>query len=403
MRGARGFVPLFVSGWLWHTTRWGSLFLGSYVVSEMTDTPVLNQLVGACVFAPMLLGGLVAGALSDRFDRRRLVIATQLAFIPIGVAMTAVVVLGWLQVWMMFPFTLAIGLGGVVNMTSLRPLMYDVAGPERAPRALALDSAGVASSSVAGALMGGAVVDTVGIGAAFALLAGLVCASTLLLWSVGSDIGPSSSAPAAAATPWRFDDQVQASLGLLRRSPRLVSLLGVTIVVNLFYFSFLPLIPVVAEDLAASALLAGVMGAAAGCGQLLGGLALAWHDSDRHGHVYVGGSAIALAGLCLFALAPMVGAACVALFFAGTGQAGFATMQSLLAIESATESERGAALGLLSTAIGALPVGMVMVGLVSQLVGPRTTLLASAVAGMTALGFCVQRPSAAALFAAPEG
>lgn len=396
-------MPLFVSGWLWHTTRWGSLFLGSYVVSEMTDTPVLNQLVGACVFAPMLLGGLVAGALSDHFDRRRLVMVTQLAFVPIGVAMTAVVVLGWLEVWMIFPFTLAIGLGGVVNMTSLRPLMYDVAGPERAPRALALDSAGVASSSVAGALMGGAVVDTVGIGAAFALLAGLMGASTLLLWSVGPDVGSPTRGAGVAAAPWRFDDQVRASLGLLRRSPRLVSLLGITIVVNLFYFSFLPLIPVVAEDLAASALLAGVMGAAAGCGQLLGGLALAWHDSDRHGHVYVGGSAIALAGLCLFALAPVVGAACVALFFAGTGQAGFATMQSLLAIESATESERGAALGLLSTAIGALPVGMVMVGLAAQLVGPRTTLLASAVAGMTALGFCVQRPSAAALFAVPEG
>jgi predicted MFS family arabinose efflux permease len=396
----RRFVLLFASGWLWHTTRWGSLFLGSYVVSTMTDTPVLNQLVGACVFAPMLLGGLVAGALSDRFDRRRLVMAAQLAFVPVGVAMTVAAQAGWLHVWMVFPLTLTIGLGRVVNMTALRPLMYDVAGPELAPRALALDSAGVASSSVAGALMGGAVVDSVGIGAAFGALAALMAGSTILLWKARPTSAEPEPVPATAVpVKWRFEEQVQTSLALLRRTPRLASLLGVTVVVNLFYFSFLPLIPVVAEGFTTSALLAGVMGAAAGCGQLFGGLALAWHDSDRHGLVYVGGSAICLTGLCLFALAPVVSAACVALLFAGTGQAGFASMQSLLAIESASESERGAALGLLSTAIGALPIGMVLVGVVSQLVGPRTTLLASAVAGMTALTFCACRPSAASLFA----
>lgn len=381
-----GFARLFVSGWLSHMTRWGGLFLGSLVVTDLTDSPVLNQLVGACVFAPMLLGGLVAGALSDRFDRRRLVLATQAVSIPVAVAMAVVAQAGLVQVWMVFAFTLAIGFGGVVNMTALRPLMYEVAGPTFATRALALDSAGVASSSVAGALAGGAVVDAVGTGAAFALLALLLCASTTLLRGM-----PSTPAPGSTGSATRLDEQLQASLGLLHRSPRLASVLGVTIVMNLFHFSFLPLVPVMAEQFAASPLLAGVLGSAAGCGQLVGGMVLATRPSTSHGHAYVGGSAIALGGLCLFATAPVLGLACAALLFAGMGQAGFATMQSLLAIESATVAERGAALGLLSTAIGALPLGMVGIGVVAELLGPRATMLASSVVGLVLLGLCVRR------------
>jgi hypothetical protein len=66
-------------------------------------------------------------------------------------------------------------------------------------------------------------------------------------------------------------------------------------------------------------------------------------------------------------------------------------MQSLLAIESAGATERGVALGVLSTAIGALPIGMAAIGLAAEVVGPRGALLASSVLGLTALGAIVLR------------
>ena len=87
------------------------------------------------------------------------------------------------------------------------------------------------------------------------------------------------------------------------------------------------------------------------------------------------GSAVALLGLLVFATVPVLGVAFVALFVAGIGQAGFGSMQSLLAIESAAASERGVALGVLSTAIGALPIGMATIGLGAELVGTRAALI----------------------------
>jgi hypothetical protein len=66
-------------------------------------------------------------------------------------------------------------------------------------------------------------------------------------------------------------------------------------------------------------------------------------------------------------------------------------MQSLLAIETAGPARRGAALGLLGTAIGALPLGMVLVGGLAEAVGPRAALAASSVTGLAALGLWLRR------------
>ena len=67
----------------------------------------------------------------------------------------------------------------------------------------------------------------------------------------------------------------------------------------------------------------------------------------------------------------------VALLVTGVGTSAFASMQSLLAIESAGESERGVALGLMSTCIGALPVGAL-----AELLGTRAALATSTSVGL---------------------
>jgi MFS family permease len=129
----------------------------------------------------------------------------------------------------------------------------------------------------------------------------------------------------------------------------------------------------------------GALSAAAGCGQIAAGTVLTSRKVKRHGLVFAGGAAIALAGLCAFATVPVIALAFVALIVAGTGQAGFASMQSVLAIESAAGSERGVALGVLSTAIGSLPLGMVVIGVAASQLGARPALLASAIVGLAAM------------------
>jgi MFS family permease len=390
MLAVPGYKALFLSSWLWHTTRWGGLFSSGYLVTQLTDAPIINQLVGASIFAPMLFGGLIAGALSDRLDRRRVITVAQLVLIPISLAMFVVVQAGLVRVWMVFPFMIALGIGGLVNMTAQRALIYETVGPRFAGRALPMEAVGSSSSNMAGALVGGALIGAVGIGAAFGLMALTLCLSAWLLRLVPQPRGTQPQVPAAVTV----SDQMRSSVALLRRSPSMASMLGVTVVFNLFYFAFIPLVPVMAERFGASALLTGVLGAAVGAGQLLSGLTFASFNVTQRGRIYVGGVVLALCALGSFAMSPHFALGFIALIAAGAGSGGFGSMQSVLVIEAADDGERGAALGLLSTAIGVLPLGMLLLGVSAELLGAQRALLVSSCAGLTVLAiWLIRRPA----------
>jgi MFS family permease len=382
-----GYRNLFVSSLIWHTTRWGGLFTTSYLLTQIADSPMLNQVVGALIFAPMLIGGFFAGVISDRFERKRFILVVQLVLIPVEFAMFAVVQSGRVEVWMTFPFMFLIGIGGLVNMTAQRPLIYETVGPRLASQAMTIESTAQAGSAMFGTLVGGVLIQELGMGAGFAGMGVLLCVSAVLLAFVPQ---PRYGAPLAAGSV-SLRDQVAAGAGLVRRSRRFVAMLAITVVMNLCMFGYIPLIPVVAEGFAQSAVLAGALAAAPGLGQITAGVVLSTRPLRRHGLVFACGSAIALLGLFVFATVPVLGVAFVALFVSGIGQSGFGSMQSLLAIESAGASERGVALGMLSTAIGALPIGMATIGVGAELLGTRAALLIASVLGLVALGAIVLR------------
>lgn len=385
--GVPGYRNLFVSSLIWHTTRWGGLFTTSYLLTQIADSPMLNQVVGALIFAPMLIGGFFAGVISDRFERKRLILVVQLVLIPIEFLMFAAVQSGRVEVWMTFPFMFFVGIGGLVNMTAQRPLIYETVGPRLASQAMTIESTAQAGSAMFGTLVGGVLIQELGMGAGFAGMGVLLCVSAVLLAFVPQ---PRYGAPLAAGSV-SLRDQVAAGAGLVRRSRRFVAMLAITVVMNLCMFGYIPLVPVVAEGFAQSAVLAGALAAAPGLGQITAGVVLSTRPLRRHGLVFACGSAIALLGLFVFATVPVLGVAFVALFVSGIGQSGFGSMQSLLAIESAGASERGVALGMLSTAIGALPIGMATIGVGAELLGTRAALLIASVLGLVALGAIVLR------------
>ena len=78
----RHFGYAWACGLLWHLCRWGVAFLGTYLVNDMTGSPRMVQLAGTVLYAPLLLGGVLGGVISDRFDRLVTVRVQLLALIP---------------------------------------------------------------------------------------------------------------------------------------------------------------------------------------------------------------------------------------------------------------------------------------------------------------------------------
>lgn len=367
-------------------TRWDGLFLCTYLVTYLGGPPIANQLVGAFLFAPMLLGTVVSARVST--PPHTLVLFTKLALLPISLVMAGLVAFGAVQIWMVYPFMFAYGLGGMVNMTAQRELFYTMAGPLRSARVLNTEVTGTASAMMLGPLVGGVTIQLLGLGAAFGLLVLLLAASLPLMWISTRSLAPpvavvvADEGAAVPATDWR----------LVRDSPALLVVLVVTVICNLCYFAFMPLVPVIAEYLHADAAMAGVIGATAGMVQLGVATAMIFRSPRRPLRAYMFGVAICVCCLAIVSYAPTLAIALLALAVAGVGQALFGSTQATLPVDVVAPHQRVAALGLLSTTIGvALPTGMILLGAASSLLGARQAMLMSACIGLVALAatwFC---------------
>ncbi len=376
---APSYAWLLTAGWFWNMCRWGCGFLGAYLANSMTGSARLVQLTGATLWAPLLVGGVLGGVVSDRFDRRRTVINQFLVLIPLTVAMGVAGVTDTLRLWMVYPFLVVVGIGWVIDMTSRRALIYDLVGPLKLDNAMALESLSSASGLAIGTLVGGSAIEAVGTGPAFLCIAGLLTLALLCFLQV-----PRVARIVVARTESGLV-ALRAGFRLLRTERVLVSVLGVTAVVNFFFFSFTPLVQVVGKDLGVGAALTGLLAAMTGFGMMAGSLLVARVQPRRRGLAYVAGSAGAMVLLVPFALSPWYLGAAVSLLFAAAGMGLFGSTQSALVMTSVAPELRGRALGLLSTAIGVLPLGMMALGEVAEAIGARHAIVVSVVTGAACL------------------
>jgi predicted MFS family arabinose efflux permease len=285
---------------------------------------------------------------------------------------------------MVYPFLVVVGIGWVFDMTGRRAMVYDLVGPGRIDNAMGLESVSMAMGLALGTLVGGTTVEAVGVGAAFLGVAGMLTVSFVLLLSVPRRaLKTRSSAASSGDSPIVA---LREGLGLLRSHRALVSVLGVTAFVNFFYFSFTPLVQVIGKDLGVGAALIGLLASMTGFGMMAGSMYIARYRPVRRGLAYVAGSFVAMALLVSFAVSPWYGFSLVALLVSSVGTGLFGSTQATLVMTSVPEAVRGRALGLLATAIGMLPLGMLALGELAQRVGARTAIV---IATLVGLGFMI--------------
>ena len=80
----------------------------------------------------------------------------------------------------------------------------------------------------------------------------------------------------------------------------------------------------------------------------------------------------------------------ISIVASGVGSGFFGSTQSALVVAAAPEHLRGRALGLLSMAIGALPVGMYLLGELAERTGASAALVITVSAGVVALALWVR-------------
>lgn len=387
------YPSLWCSGLFMSIGRWASLFSCSYIVTQSIHNPLLVQATGALFFAPMLLTGKRVGSLSDRFDRRHLCVAILVTLAFVATLYSILCHLISLPTWSIFPFAMAMGFSTVTDTSVRLPLVYELVGDHSAPNALPLESIGMGLGGFLGPLAAGDLIQHFGILAPFWLPTATFLSAAILVIRVRKINGGWTSVHSPTAARIRTSESesfpspglsTRRAVDMLRAYPSLVPVLSVTVIMNVCFFSYVPLVPGIASNLGVSAFLSGLLASSASCGNIIGSLGLAIWQPRHRGLAYAGGSAAGLLCLVILGVVNTYGTDLVLFMVAGLGQAGFGGMQGLLTMRLVRSEVRGTAMGMLSIAIGTMPLGLLGVGVLASVLGSAIALSVAGTVGMVA-------------------
>jgi MFS family permease len=240
----------------------------AWLMTSIGASADLIALVQASTTLPIMLFSLLAGAIADNFDRRKLMLASQLFLLAVSVALAFLAYFGLLTPWLLLAFTFLVGCGTAFNGPAWQSLVGEMVPRSELPAAIALNSMGFNIARSVGPALGGIIVAGVGAFAAFALNAisylGLIV--VLARWQpvrAPRDLPPESLGSAMAA-----------GVRYVAMSPNLGVVLLRGAVFGLAAIAVQALMPLIARDLIQGGpltygLLLGAFGAGAVGGALL--------------------------------------------------------------------------------------------------------------------------------------
>ena len=154
---------LFSSELVSHTGGWMQNMAEAWLVLTLTHSGAAVGATFACRFAPVLLFGLWGGAIADRYDRRVVLLATQVAAAILAIALWLIVLLDVAQVWMVFALAFALGLVTVVEQPAHHAFVEEIVGREKLANAVALNSAVLNSARITGPAIAGLLIAAAGV------------------------------------------------------------------------------------------------------------------------------------------------------------------------------------------------------------------------------------------------
>lgn len=344
------------------------LIVLSWLVLDITNSPFLVSMVGACRFTPMLLLGLVGGSLADRFHKKQILIANQVLVMSVLSCTLFLLINDSIQPWHAFLGCFLNGSAFTLDFSARRALFSDILAEEDVVNAVSLDAAILTGSGLLGPLLGGSLIAFAGYeGAYIFMLASLAVGFIILL-------------PIPVTSKLRNDgkstlSEIAGAIKAIRMNQTVWAAILVTVALNFFGFPHVQLVPVIARDiLNVGSTLYGILASATGLGAITGTLVIASLGARRKGTIYTLGATLMLTGIFIFSFSTTYTISLMLMFMAGIGLSGFVTMQIALVLEGAEPEMRGRALGGIALGIGSAVFGVLFVGQLAEVVGAQRAL-----------------------------
>jgi MFS family permease len=346
---------------------WMQTIALNWLVLHLSDNNgFLVGLAIALQFTPTLLFGVWGGAIADRFDKRKVLLCTQVAMACVAVALAVVDLTGIVQLWMLYVLVFTYGMALAVDNPTRQSFVSELVPPADLPNAIGLSSAIFQLARVLGPALAGVLILAGGTGICFVLNA------VSFTFVIGALLMMRPEELHRSAPLGREKGQLKEGLQYIWHTAELRWILLLMLVVGTFAINSPVVLPLLAKVTFSSGPEAySWMSIAMGAGAMVGALFAANRADVRGRLLYTTGMVFGIA-ILVASLAPTLGLFIAMLVVVGGGQIAFlATTNSALQLIS-DPSMRGRVMAVYTiTLLGTTPIGGPMVGWISDAFGPR--------------------------------
>lgn len=361
-----------VGGWMQATAQdW-------VVLTELTDNDATAMgITMALQFGPPLVLVSLTGWVADRFDRRRILLATQGSLLALAIAVGSLLLAGVMTLPMMFAFALGFGIVNAFDAPARQAFVSDMVSAADTSNAVALNSASFNLARMVGPAVGGLLIVAIGSGWVFIANAATFLAMILALLLMRANLlapRPKHRNRGGLAEGFRY---------VWARSDLKVVFVTVFLI-GAFGMNFPIFASTMALEFGAGADGYGVLSSVLAIGSLIGALLAARRDTARVRVVILAAGGFGIAAFVSAAM-PSYLAYAVTLTFTGFMIVTLLTTANGYVQITTDPALRGRVLALyMAVIMGSTPVGAPIAGWVADTFGPRAAIMLGGTAGFVA-------------------
>lgn len=343
-----------------------------YQTFQLTHSTLAVGLLSLAEFFPLMLMAFVGGALSDAFDRRRMV---QFAEVGSGLAIGVLLMNSLLaepRVWVLFVVAPVLAALYGILRPSLDALVPRLVTREEVPAASALEGFRGTLGSIAGPALAGVIIAGAGLPAAYAVDVATFGLSLVALWFMRAVPPPPDAPPVSIQS-------IAEGLRYARSRQELIGTYGVDIIA-MFFGMPMALFPAIAEEFGGAGVL-GLLYAAPAVGSLLATVTGGWVNRvNRHGLAIIIAAGVWGAAIAGFGLAPNLALALAGLVVAGGADMVSGIFRMTIWNQTIPDRLRGRLAGIEQISYTSGPLlGNVEAGVVASLAGVRASVVSGGV------------------------
>lgn len=372
----RDFRLMWVGAFVSTTGTWMQTVAQAWVVYSMTDSAFLLGVDAFLATIPMILFSLIGGVVADRFERKKILVASQLLQMTFALVLAALIYSGRVEVWHIFILSFLTGSVQSFGGPAYQALLPLLVKREQMTNAIALNSMQFNLARMLGPVLAGLALKELGAAACFALNAASFIPVTLSLLAIHASFRPDRSAKKSVM------HEMREGVTFVATDRGIAQLTIVAFVSTFLGTPLLTLLPVVAKEvfsLGASGY--GWMLTASGAGSVAGAVLVASLGHGRgQGRTAVVCQALFAMMLFSFAMSRSIPLSVITLFISGAALLGVITTVSSLVQLNTAEAMRGRVMSIFMMAFrGGMPLGNLLTGWVAEHFSATRALAANAI------------------------